>query len=45
MKQVQGRADNQPGDGARQIKNVENILVATGMTGHGTGAILSPEPR
>ncbi len=45
VKQVQGRADNQPGDGARQIKNVENILVATGMTGHGTGAILSPEPR
>ena len=44
-KQVQGRADNVPGDGARQIKGVNNILVATGMTGHGTGAILSPEPR
>ena len=44
-KQVQGRADDQPGDGARQIRNVNNILVATGMTGHGTGAILSPEPR
>ena len=44
-KQVQGRADDKPGDGARQIPNVENILVCTGMLGHGNGAILSPEPR
>jgi len=44
-RQIQGRADDQPGDGARQIPNVENILVATGMTGHGSGAILSTAPR
>jgi acetyl-CoA acetyltransferase len=44
-RQIQGRADDKPGDGARQIPNVENILVATGMTGHGSGAILSKNPR
>jgi acetyl-CoA acetyltransferase len=44
-RQIQGRADNEPGDGARQIPDAENILVATGMTGHGAGAILSKEPR
>ncbi len=45
VKQVQGRADNKPGDGARQIKDVENILVCTGMLGHGAGAVLSKDPR
>ncbi len=45
VKQTQGRADDKPGDGARQIKNVDNILVCTGMLGHGNGVILSPEPR
>ncbi|MSQ29360.1 MAG: hypothetical protein EXR68_02590 [Dehalococcoidia bacterium] len=44
-KQVQGRADDQPGDGARQIPDVENMLVATGMLGHGVGVILSKDPR
>ena len=44
-RQIQGRADEHPGDGARQIANAENILVATGMTGHGCGVILSKEPR
>jgi acetyl-CoA acetyltransferase len=44
-RQIQGRADDKPGDGARQIPGAENILVATGMTGHGAGAILSKEPR
>jgi acetyl-CoA acetyltransferase len=43
-KQVQGRADDQPGDGARQIPNAEHILVVTGMTGHGVGVVLSREP-
>ncbi|MEX2446656.1 MAG: hypothetical protein WD734_04885 [Dehalococcoidia bacterium] len=45
VKQVQHRADDEPGDGARNIPGAENILVATGMTGHGTGVILSTEPR
>ena len=45
VKQVQGRADNLPGDGARQIANVENHMVCTGMLGHGVGVILSTEPR
>jgi acetyl-CoA acetyltransferase len=45
IKQTQGRADDKPGDGARQIKEVENILVCTGMLGHGNGVILSTEPR
>jgi acetyl-CoA acetyltransferase len=43
-KQVQGRADDKPGDGARQIPNTEHILVVTGMTGHGVGVILSKQP-
>ena len=42
-KQIQGRADDRPGDGARQIANARNILVATGMTGHNAGGILSKE--
>jgi len=45
VKQVQGRADDRPGDKARQIPNVENILCATGMLGHGCGVILSKDPR
>jgi acetyl-CoA acetyltransferase len=45
VKQVQNRADKVPGDKARQIPNVENILVATGMLGHGAGVILSKDPR
>jgi acetyl-CoA acetyltransferase len=45
VRQIQGCADDQPGDGARQIPDVENILVATGMLGHGVGVILSTEPR
>lgn len=45
VKQIQGRADERPGDGARQIAHAENILVATGMVGHGAGVILSREPR
>lgn len=45
VRQIQGRADEMPGDGARQIPRANNILVATGMLGHGTGAILSREPR
>jgi acetyl-CoA acetyltransferase len=44
-RQIQGRADDKPGDGARQIPNAQNIVVATGMTGHGAGVILSKEPR
>jgi acetyl-CoA acetyltransferase len=44
-RQIQGRADNEPGDGARQIPDAENILVATGMMMSGCGAILSKEPR
>ena len=46
-KQVQGRADDQPGDGARQIPNVENILVVAmlGLGGKPTGVILSKDPR
>ena len=43
--QIRGEADDKPGDGARNIKGVENLLVCTGMTGHGHGAILSTEPR
>lgn len=45
VRQIQHRADDKPGDGARQIPNAENILVATGMLGHGAGVILSKEPR
>lgn len=45
VRQVQNRADNKPGDKARQIPNCENVLVATGMLGHGCGAILSNDPR
>ena len=44
-KQVQGRADFEPGDGARQIPGVENHMVCTGMLGHGVGVILSTKPR
>ncbi|MET0422052.1 MAG: hypothetical protein ABW073_10120 [Acidimicrobiia bacterium] len=36
--QIQGRAD------ARQIAGAEHVLVATGLTGHGSGAILSAAP-
>jgi acetyl-CoA acetyltransferase len=36
--QVQGRAYG------RQVSDAEHILVATGATGHGSGAILSREP-
>jgi len=36
--QVQGRAEE------RQIANAENVLVATGMLNHGSGAILSRSP-
>jgi acetyl-CoA acetyltransferase len=45
VRQIQGRADHDPGDGARQIPGAENILVATGMLGHGCGVILSDGPR
>ena len=45
VKQVQHRADDEPGDGARQIKDAKHVLVATGMLGHGVGVILSTEPR
>ncbi|HEX5368039.1 MAG TPA: hypothetical protein VFY10_01350 [Dehalococcoidia bacterium] len=45
VRQVQNRADHHPGDRARQIPNCENVLVATGMLGHGTGVILSKDPR
>lgn len=44
-RQIQGRADFITGDGARQIAQAENIIVATGMTGHGSGVILSDAPR
>jgi acetyl-CoA acetyltransferase len=44
-RQIQNRADDKPGDHARQIPHAENILVATGMTGHGCGTILSNSPR
>ncbi|MFN8558012.1 MAG: hypothetical protein U0531_11960 [Dehalococcoidia bacterium] len=44
VKQVQGRADDKPGDGARQIPNAEHVMVVTGMTGHGVGVILSRDP-
>ncbi len=37
--QIQGRA------GQRQIRTAENILVATGLTFHGSGAMLSRNPR
>lgn len=37
--QIQGRA------GKRQIRTAENILVATGLTFHGSGAMLSRNPR
>ena len=47
--QVRHRADDKPGDGARNIihngRGVENLLVCTGMLGHGVGVILSTEPR
>src|SRR5262245_5787963 len=43
-RQIQGRADDSPGDKSRQIPDAQHILVATGMTGHGSGAILSREP-
>lgn len=42
--QIQGRADDKPGDGARQIKDAEHILCVTGMLGHGVGVVLSKEP-
>jgi acetyl-CoA acetyltransferase len=45
VKQVQGRADDQSGDRARQVPDVENVLCATGMLGHGIGVILSKDPR
>lgn len=44
-KQIQGRADDKPGDGARQIPNAENILICTGLLNSGNGVILSSEPR
>jgi acetyl-CoA acetyltransferase len=37
--QVQGRA------AGRQIRNTEHVIVATGLLGHGSGVILSREPR
>ncbi|WP_198430742.1 thiolase C-terminal domain-containing protein [Rhodococcus rhodochrous] len=37
--QVQGRA------GARQISNAENVVVATGLLNHGSGAVLSRSSR
>ena len=46
-KQIQKRADNQPGDGARQIQGVENVLCVAmlGLGGRPTGVVLSSEPR
>lgn len=44
-KQVQGRADDKPGDRARQVPNVENFLVCSALGPRPTGVILSPEPR
>lgn len=44
VRQVQGRADDRPGDGARQIPDVKHILCVTGMTGHGVGVVLSKDP-
>ena len=47
--QIRHEADDKPGDGARNIKHngrlAENVLVCTGMLGHGVGVILSDEPR
>jgi acetyl-CoA acetyltransferase len=47
--QIRRKADDKPGDGARNIvhngRGVENLLVCTGMLGHGVGVILAPEPR
>ena len=47
VRQVQGRADDVPGDHARQIPNVENILCVPGLGlgGKPTGIILSKDPR
>lgn len=45
VRQIQRRADDNPGDGARNIPSAENVLVATGMLGHGCGVILSDGPR
>ena len=49
VKQIRHEADDKPGDGARNIVHnsrlAENILVCTGMLGHGVGVILSDEPR
>lgn len=46
-RQIQNRADNKPGDGARQIKDAENVLLVSmlGLGGKPTGVILSKEPR
>jgi acetyl-CoA acetyltransferase len=45
IRQIQGRADDEPGDAARQVPGAENVLVATGMIGRGSAAILSKSPR
>ena len=49
VSQIRHEADDKPGDGARNIAHngrlAENILVCTGMLGHGVGVILSTEPR
>jgi acetyl-CoA acetyltransferase len=37
--QIQGRA------GQRQVPGAENVVVATGLLGHGSGAVLSRAPR
>ena len=37
--QVQGRA------AGRQVRNAERVVVATGLLGHGSGVVLSREPR
>jgi acetyl-CoA acetyltransferase len=44
VRQIQRRADDDPGDGARQVPNAEHVLVATGMLGHGCGVIISDAP-
>jgi acetyl-CoA acetyltransferase len=38
-RQIQGRA------GPRQVRHNENVLVATGLLGHGSGAMLSRSPN
>lgn len=38
-RQVQGRADK------RQVRDAEHVVVITGMLGHGSGVVLSREPR